>query len=62
VKADRDGEAVATALARLRTEAEDPEVNLVPVLVDTVRTYATESEIIDTLAEVFGRHVEQPVL
>ncbi len=62
VKADRDDEAVAGALARLRTEAEDPEANLVPVLVDAVRTYATEGEIIDTLAQVFGRHVEQPVL
>ncbi len=62
VKADRDGVAVEAALDRLRTEAADPEVNLLPTLIDTVRTYATERENIDTLASVFGRHVETPQL
>jgi methylmalonyl-CoA mutase N-terminal domain/subunit len=62
VKADRDSDAVAAALARLGTEAADPEVNLMPALIDTVRTYATEGEVIDTLASVFGRWVEDPVI
>jgi methylmalonyl-CoA mutase N-terminal domain/subunit len=62
VKADRDGEAVAQALTRLGAEAADPEVNLMPALVDAVRTYATEGEIIDALAAVFGRHVETPMV
>ncbi len=62
VKADRDGRAVAAALDRLRADAADPEVNLMPTLIDVVGTYATLGEIIDALAEVFGRHVEQPVL
>ncbi|MGH9185539.1 MAG: methylmalonyl-CoA mutase family protein, partial [Acidimicrobiales bacterium] len=62
VKADRDGEAVAAALARLRAEAADPEVNLMPGLIDAVRTYATEGEVMNTLAEVFGRYVEDPVI
>jgi methylmalonyl-CoA mutase, N-terminal domain len=62
VKADRDDAAVADALARLRTEAADPEVNLMPTMIETVRAYATEGEIVDTLADVFGRHVEVPRL
>jgi len=62
VRADRDGEAVGRALGRLGAEAADPEVNLMPALVDAVRTYATEGEIIDALAAVFGRHVETPMV
>jgi methylmalonyl-CoA mutase, N-terminal domain len=62
VKADRDDTAVADALARLGAEAADPEVNLMPTLIDAVRAYATEGEIVDTLADVFGRHVEVPRL
>ncbi len=62
VKADRDSEAVRTALERLKIEAADPEQNLMPALIDTVSTYATEGEIIDTLAEVFGRWTESPVI
>jgi methylmalonyl-CoA mutase N-terminal domain/subunit len=62
VKADRDGAAVEDALARLRREATDPEVNLMPALIDTVQAYATEGEVMDALADVFGRYVETPVL
>ena len=62
VKADRDDAAVAAALARLGAEAADPEVNLMPTLIDAVRAYATEGEIMDTLADVFGRYVEVPRL
>ena len=62
VRADRDDEAVRVALATLRAEATDPERNLMPALVDTVRTYATEGEIMEALADVFGRYVERPVI
>jgi methylmalonyl-CoA mutase N-terminal domain/subunit len=62
VKADRDSAAVEAALDRLRREAADPETNLMPALVDAVNTYATEGEIIDALADVFGRYVETPVI
>ena len=62
VKADRDASAVRDALAKLKAEAADPEVNLMPTLIETVGTYATEGEIMNTLADVFGRYVEQPVL
>jgi methylmalonyl-CoA mutase N-terminal domain/subunit len=62
VKADRDDAAVTAAIARLVAEAADPEVNLMPALLDTVRTYATVGEIMGALADVFGRYVERPVL
>ncbi|MDY7100367.1 MAG: methylmalonyl-CoA mutase family protein [Actinomycetota bacterium] len=62
VKADRDDEAVRSQLDRLAAEAADPEINLMPALIDAVRAYATEGEIMDTLAGVFGRHVERAVI
>ena len=62
VKADRHAEAVRSSLERVATDAARPDVNLMPALIDTVRTYATEGEIMATLADVFGRHVETPVI
>jgi methylmalonyl-CoA mutase N-terminal domain/subunit len=62
VKADRDGDAVAAALATVRADAAMPDVNLMPALIEAVRTYATEGEIMATLADVFGRYVETPVI
>jgi methylmalonyl-CoA mutase, N-terminal domain len=62
VKADRDDQAVRDALAVVRADAAQAEVNLMPALLDAVSVYATEGEIMGTLAEVFGRHVEVPVI
>ena len=62
VRQDRDSDAVAAALARIATEAADPEVNLMPALVDAVKTYATLGEIMKTLETEFGRHVEVPTI
>jgi methylmalonyl-CoA mutase N-terminal domain/subunit len=62
VRADRDDGAVAASLDRLKSEAADPEVNLMPTLIATVGTYASEGEIINALADVFGRYVEDPVI
>jgi methylmalonyl-CoA mutase N-terminal domain/subunit len=61
-KADRDGAAVDAALARVRTEAAEPDVNLMPVLIDAVSTQATVGEIVGALADVFGRYRENPVI
>jgi methylmalonyl-CoA mutase N-terminal domain/subunit len=33
-----------------------------PGLLDAVRAYATEGEVMDTLATVFGRYIETPVI
>jgi methylmalonyl-CoA mutase, N-terminal domain len=62
VKAERDDEQVEAALARLRADAADPAVNLMPALLESGGAYATEGEIIAALADVFGRYREQPVI
>ena len=58
VKANRNDEAVATALAQVRADAAEPTTNLMPALLAASDAYATVGEICDTLASVFGRHVE----
>jgi len=60
VRSDRNQDAVAAALDKLRTEAEDPEVNLMPTLIEASHAYATVGEMMSTMAGVFGRHVEVP--
>src|SRR4249920_1950339 len=62
VKGDRDDAAVDTALARIRRDAAEPDVNLMPGLIDAVSTHATVGQIVDALADVFGRHREDPVI
>ncbi|MGQ0617569.1 MAG: acyl-CoA mutase large subunit family protein [Acidimicrobiia bacterium] len=62
VRAGRDPDRVTAVLARVRGDAGDPEVNLMPALLDAVRAYATEGEIMAAMATVFGRYVESPVL
>jgi len=55
VRRDRDGEAVDRALQALSRAAAGGD-NLMPVILDAVRAYATVGEICDTLREVFGVH------
>jgi methylmalonyl-CoA mutase N-terminal domain/subunit len=55
LRAERNDERVALGLANLRTAARGS-ANLMPVLVDTVKTYATIGEICDVLREVFGEY------
>jgi methylmalonyl-CoA mutase N-terminal domain/subunit len=55
VRAERDGAAVARALETLRAAASG-EANLVPVLVEAVKVYATMGEICGVLREVFGEY------
>jgi len=62
VRHDRDQAAVDAALARLAADAADPELNLMPTLIDTVETYATLGEIMHTLGTVFGQHTETPTI
>ena len=62
VRRDRDEHAVESALATLAGDAADAERNLMPTLIDTVKTRATLGEIMSTLAGVFGRHVETPTI
>jgi methylmalonyl-CoA mutase N-terminal domain/subunit len=62
VRADRDGAKVQAALARVRAEAADPEINLMPALIDAVGVYATLGELMAAMGDVFGRHVEVPTI
>jgi methylmalonyl-CoA mutase N-terminal domain/subunit len=58
VRRERDGDAVSAALARIRSDAADGDVNLMPAFIDASRAYCTLGEMIDALADVFGRWVE----
>jgi methylmalonyl-CoA mutase N-terminal domain/subunit len=62
VKAGRSEQAVSDALARLRGDAAHPDRNLMPAVFDAVGAYATVGEMINALAEVFGRWEEQAVI
>ncbi len=62
VRQDRDEVAVAAALEKLAKEAADTEINLMPTLIDTVKTYATLGEVMNAMAGIFGRHVEVPTI
>jgi methylmalonyl-CoA mutase N-terminal domain/subunit len=55
----RDGAAVEASLGAL-TEAARGEANLMPLILEAARLRATEGEIVDALAEVFGRYREPP--
>jgi methylmalonyl-CoA mutase N-terminal domain/subunit len=55
VRAERDGAAVDRALARLSDTARGSD-NLVPVILDAVRAYATIGEICDVLRRVFSTY------
>jgi methylmalonyl-CoA mutase N-terminal domain/subunit len=57
----RDGAAVEAALAKLREAAARDETNLMPLLVDAARAYATLGEMCDALREVWGVWRETPV-
>ena len=62
VKQERDSAAVDAALAAIRAAAADPTVNLMPPIIDAVKTYATEEEISNAMRDVFGTYVEQAIV
>ncbi|MBT6443475.1 MAG: methylmalonyl-CoA mutase [Acidimicrobiaceae bacterium] len=62
VKQRRDNDAVTRVLTQLKTEAVDPEINLMPTMIEAVKTFATEGEIVASLEEVFGTYVEKVFL
>ena len=59
LRARRDAQAHAAALQRLENAARGTE-NLMYPIVDAVKAYATEGEIVTVLAHVFGRYEEPP--
>jgi methylmalonyl-CoA mutase N-terminal domain/subunit len=61
VKMNRDNDAVKRALDRLKEEARGKE-NLVPCLIEVVKTYASIAEIMETCKEVFDLYKEPLVV
>lgn len=55
VRAERDNQAVQASLETLRLAATNGK-NLMPAIIDAVKTYATLGEISDVLREVFGEY------
>ena len=62
VRASRSTSSVEAALARVSADAAEPDVNLMPSILDAVTAYATVGEIVGALSTVFGRWAETPVL
>lgn len=56
VREARDNDAVNAALAALKAGAQDESINLMPLILNAVRTYATLGEICNVLREVFGEY------
>ncbi len=59
VKRSRDDDAVRRCLERLRTEAADPAVNLMPALIEAAKAYVTVGEAMRALESVFGTWFER---
>jgi methylmalonyl-CoA mutase N-terminal domain/subunit len=62
LRSKRDDAAVQRGLERLRAACRDPKDNLMPHLIDCANAYATEGEIVEAMASVYGRYTERAVL
>jgi len=62
LRSERGGVAVSESLESIRKGARDDSVNLMPLILNAVRVYATEGEICGVLREEFGEYVENIVL
>jgi methylmalonyl-CoA mutase N-terminal domain/subunit len=62
VKRRRSDEAIEQALATVRTVAAEPTTNMMPAIIGAVQAYATVGEVMNALADTFGRYIEKPVL
>ncbi|MFW9898314.1 MAG: methylmalonyl-CoA mutase [Candidatus Thorarchaeota archaeon] len=60
IKKERDNDQVIKKLAMLREGAKETR-NLMPLIIDAVREYATVGEIVATLKEVFGTYHEDSI-
>jgi methylmalonyl-CoA mutase N-terminal domain/subunit len=61
VRRTRDQAACSRALERLRKAAQGTD-NLMPHILDAVRAYATEGEIMGTMVDVFGLYTEKAII
>ncbi|MFZ5597257.1 MAG: acyl-CoA mutase large subunit family protein [Bacillota bacterium] len=60
LRSERDNLRVGETLNSLRKAASGTE-NLIPFILECVRSYATEGEIIQVMREVFGEYREKPI-
>jgi len=56
LRAKRNNKAVDAALATLEAAAQDDHINLMPLILDAVKAYATLGEICGVLRKVFGEY------
>jgi len=56
LRAERDNVAVNAALAKLEVACSDEDVNLMPIIMEAVKTYATLGEICNVMRKVFGEY------
>jgi methylmalonyl-CoA mutase N-terminal domain/subunit len=61
VRQGRDDDAVRRSVERLRKEAADPEINLMPALIQAAARYVTVGESMSALETVFGTYTERSV-
>jgi len=61
IKSERNNEAVNKTLSGLKNAAEGDD-NLLPFILNSVKTYASIGEICNVLREVFGEYKEQVII
>ena len=61
LRQERDNDKVKRSLENLRKVAESTD-NTVPAILECVRCYTTEGEIVDVLRQVFGEYQEPPLI
>jgi methylmalonyl-CoA mutase N-terminal domain/subunit len=61
LRSRRDGGEAEAALARLKRDAGQEDVNLMPAIIDAAKAYVTMGEMCDALREVWGTWRETPV-
>ena len=62
VRRRRDAARAERALAAIRSAAADPGENLMPHILEAVRAYCTEGEIMGAMVDVFGLYTERAVI
>jgi len=62
IKLRRNQKDVDLSLKEITEAASDPTRNLMPVIIDAVRVYATEEEISDSMTKEFGTYVEKAIV
>jgi len=62
VRRRRDAGAANRALDQLRRAATSPDQNLMPHILEAVRAYCTEGEIMGAMVDVFGLYTEKAII